>query len=651
MYIIKGRRYQEDPSEKLGGGSEGTIYPLPGNRLVCVKLFHEPDSSDPDSLDIARYRAEKIAAICSLRFNLPDQFIIPQTPALDGHGHIIGFVMRRLPMGFSKIMKLLESQFRTDHNLGLRKIIELHAYLFEDLPLVHSHRLSVGDVNLGCIMISPSLDRAWVDTDGWSYPGYPCLATTELFAHPDLYPNLNKSGKQFVPPQPHHDYFAFTVMFVLMALHGAHPFRLGTHPNVYSLQERTQQGITIFDPDVDYPKFLPRPEILSDDILHQVIQILKRKTKNSLDPGSLREFADALVECPSCGAQYHTSRTHCPSCQAKTVVDIRKLVELFIDDKFFQIPGVLLFAQVIDDILHMVCRVNDKVQIIAVDEYKNASVINTTIPTIHGARYRFFGSCLAVCPNPYAEVPVSIQLYKIEAGKLCQLRDVSTGVLENQSAVLDSSARFFYRTAGNSLLCGRLFGTNMLLEERAAQVHRSQSWFSVDRLSGADREAIFGYDRALRDWQWFVIHGDKDGNRFNYHKVDLPLLRSQEKLVDFAVYFNVDSVLLVRKTQCQGKEVARYSIIRLDGSIQDDALLESGDEGYDCWVHVSGKLYQKYSILHVTPDGVIKHSLPNNTYGILEDTRGVITADDRLFRFGKKVGVARSNTILTLGKK
>ena len=68
------------------------------------------------------------------------------------------------------------------------------------------------------------------------------------------------------------------------------------------------------------------------------------------------------------------------------------------------------------------------------------------------------------------------------------------------------------------------------MEERVAQVHQSQTWFTVDHSTGADREAIFGYDRALRDIQWFVIRGEKDGSRFSYHEVKLAQMRSGEKL-------------------------------------------------------------------------------------------------------------------------
>ena len=145
--------------------------------------------------------------------------------------------------------------------LGPSEIMMI-VHLFEDLGVLERNRLVVGDVNLGSNMVrfgSSGFERAWVDADSWSYPGYPCVATTELFCHPELYANLNAGGR-FIEPRPVHDRFAYCVEFFLMAVPGAHPFRMGVHPKVTSLQERAERGITILDSGIAYPKFLPSPE-------------------------------------------------------------------------------------------------------------------------------------------------------------------------------------------------------------------------------------------------------------------------------------------------------------------------------------------------------------------------------------------------------
>jgi hypothetical protein len=151
--------------------------------------------------------------------------------------------------------------------------------------------------------------------------------------------------------------------------------------------------------------------------------------------------------------------------------------------------------------------------------------------------------------------------------------------------------------------------------------------------------------------QWFVIRGEKDASRFSYQEVKLTAVRSGEKLIDFAVYFSKDFVLLVRKTVYRGCENARYSIISLAGVVIEDTLLTDTDEGYECWEHLLGKLFQGDSVLHVTPKGIVKQTLSNNEYSHLEDTEGVISITDQLFRFGTKVGVARKSAILTVSKK
>lgn len=651
MYHILGQPFEPDPSQKIGGGSEGTVYRLPANPLLCAKIFHPPDRGDREALDLARYRAKKVRAICRSNIVLPDRFILPKNEVLDGRGSVVGFSMARVPAGYHKLKALMDQTFRLGNGLGLREVLELAASSFEDLAIIHGKKLVLGDVNLGCRLFTNDLQTAWVDTDSWSYPGFPCIATTEMFAHPELYPNLTTAGK-YVTPQPHHDRFSFTLIMLMLALQGVHPFRMGAHRSVHSLQERTSQGITAFDAGVAYPKYLTRPEILSDELLEAVLQVLKRKTTKELAPAMLRQFISGIVDCPRCNTQFHNTRSACPVCQEKVTIDVARLAALAIEE-VVRTPGVILFAQVISQSLHMVCRVNDTVHLVIVDDAFRTKTISTPIPATPGARYRFFGSYLVVCSDPFAETPVPLNVYRINRTSVEHLETTTTAQLLNAHAVFDCSDQHLYRIAGNSLIRASVFNERFLIEDRIAQVHRSQSWFTVDRDSGADREFIIGYDRALRerDWQWFVVSSNPTRTSFSYHEVNLKPLRSNEKLDDFTIYFRASAALLVRKTTYRGKAFVRYSIIGLDGSVQTDEVIASDDEAFEHWESLQGKLLQKESILHVTPKGVVKQSLTTGTYSLLGDTESFITTSDRLFSFSGRVGVVRRNGILTITKK
>ena len=650
MYIVRNNRYTEDPGKKLGSGSEGAVYPFPGNPGLCVKLFHDPDPNDAGAASMAVYRARKIAAICGFHLAMPPEFIMPLEEAYDGRNRIKGFLMNRVPPGYMKILELLKPAWRATNDIGLKEIVLLFAKLLgTDLRAVAGKGLSIQDINLGCIMVNPSLERRWVDTDSWSYPGFPCLATTELYAHPDLYPNF-QAGNKLVVSKPVHDRFAMTVMFVQIALQGAHPFRMGLHPKYTTLRERASHGVTIFDGGVTYPRVLPPPEILSDALLERIVKILKRKTDDTAFDAALVEFADVLTTCQQCGTDYDSSRANCPKCHEKTVVDMTVLAKLLIET-LYKTPGTVLYVQVISKRLHIICHTGGSLNLIIIDDNGRMRTTPTGIAPIKGAKYRFFGDCLAIVRDPYAPAPVPVEIYHVEGSNVRPIPESSTGGLENGQALLDTSEQFLYRTAGNTLMCGSLFGKDTIMEERVAQVHQTQTWFTVDHTTGADREAIFGYDRALRDMQWFVIRGEKDASNFSYHEVKLGALRGGEKLVDFAVYFSKELVLLVRKTGYRGCEFARYSIIGLDGKVIKDEMLGDADNGYDCWEHILGKLFQGDSILHVTPKGIVKQTLANNTYSHLEDTEGVVTITDQLFRFGTKVGVARKDGILAISKK
>jgi len=355
MYYVGKKQYEEDPNLKLGGGSEGSVFPFPVDDKLCVKLWHDLDSPTKEDLQIAKFRADKVLYICKLGLSLPKRFVVPLQPVYNDRGEVSGFLMSRVGKGFSKIMELLKEQYRIDNEIDLAYISLLFANIFDDGEILHDNGVTMGDINTGGFLITPGGKRAFVDADSWSYgKKYPCVATTEIFAHPDLYPNLLKKGGKFIPHQPHHDRFSLTVMFTMMAIPGAHAFRMGIHKEHCSLQERAKNGKTLFDSDVTYPPMLPSPELLSDDLLDAVIKALKGKA-DGLDTEKLRNFAGELVLCSNCNTQYHHSRSNCPKCSEKSIVDI-KIVELLIEE-IFRTAGTLLFVQAVDDKLHLACKV------------------------------------------------------------------------------------------------------------------------------------------------------------------------------------------------------------------------------------------------------------------------------------------------------
>lgn len=638
-YMLDGVVYSVDAQAKLGAGSEGTVVAHARDPRLCIKLFHPADQADAVGMRVAAYRGKKVSSICGAGLALPSQFTMPLRPVFDEMGrHVIGYAMMRVPSDRHKLLKLLDATFRADHQIGLGEVSRLFADLFDDLALIHPAGLVIGDVNLGCLMFQPGGERSWVDTDSWSYPGYPCLATTELFAHPDLYPNLTPGGK-VVPSLPRHDQFALLVAFCMLAIPGAHPFRAGLHPRVEGLQERTMAGITIFDPDVTVPAMLGTFDVLSDELLHELIQRLKRRIDVPLSSAMLREFADGVTRCYSCQSSYHASRSHCPKCQEITRVQVPGLAAFAVEE-FFRPEGTLLFAQMIGRDLYTVSRHNGRIEIYRVDEFGAGVKLSPGLNYPPGTRFRFFADSLVVCPAPSGAAPVSLELYRIEGNNLRRLAGTSTGVLEGGGAVFDTSERFLYRTAANALMYSELFGVQgALADTQVATVYQRQSWFTADRTADTQREVIFGYDRALRTWQWFVAHGNTLGGRFKYYDVDDLGLRAGETVEDFFPYFSASSVLLVMQTSFNGRDFVRFAIIGLDGKVHVNRTLDESHSTYDYWSVLRGKLHQGKSVLHVTPEGIVKENIVSGEIKLLTGTAGQVSADDRLIRMNGQVGI------------
>lgn len=654
MYIVNGQRFVEDQKQQLGAGSEGAVHPFPPDPRLCVKLFHKPE--DAAEMQMMQYRARKIAAICKYRLGLPAQFITPQDPAVDDRGGIIGFTMRRVPKGFVKISELLKP-WRKNNGIGLKDVTRLFRQMIEDTSMLHRQGIIIGDINTGLLMINQQLDHAWVDTDSWTYPGFPCLATTELFCHPDLYPNLKATQGGFVAHQPHHDLFSLTVMYVLIALQGAHPFRMGLHKTYGgALQERARRGLTIFDTEVTYPKILPSPEALSDELLQHIIGILKQRTPGGLDATLLAKFEQEVVACPQCGTEYHASRKRCPGlgCQAVTAVTFVQAMELVIS-VLCKFPGSLLFMQIIDNKLYAACSKSGMIHMVTADPDGTMQSFDTGLRATKGARYRFFGSCLVVCNNPDGEAPVSIDVYQIVGKTVQHIGTTTTGSFASGSALIETSARFLYRTAGNALMCGALFGgTNKMLIDQCqvGEVYQNQSWFTVNRSIDGASEVIVGFDQALRDMTWWIVCGNVTGTKFKNTPIELNKLQSGERFEDHAVYFSASHVLIVRKTTLKGVQRIHYARVDHSGKVLLEKIVNPGDPSYDCWENISGKLMQEGSILHVTERGIVKQSLGDDSYAPLKDTDGVVTIGDQLLRFAEGICVlCRDGRLLGISKK
>ncbi len=646
MYTLLGKSYTEDPSDKLGSGSEGTVYRFHQQPHTAVKIYHPAQNAAERA--IADFRARKLKAMQDFDLKLPKQFVLPQHLTYDEQGLINGFLMSLVPSGYQKLIQINKMSFRQDNKIGLRWVMEFFAGLFDELDNIHEQGLVVGDVNMGCMLFKDPSKRAWVDTDSWGFKGHPCVATTENFAHPDLYPNLERGGK-LITAQAEHDRFAFLVMMTLMSIPGAHPFRMGSHPSVSGLRNRAEAGITIFDQGVRYPKIVS-PEILSDELLDMIIARLKRKEDTKLNTDELRAFAEEVISCDNCGIEHHATRKHCPSCQKKSMVDLTSLAKLLIK-RLYNGSGSILHLQVQGNQVRVVCRVNDHIEIIIVSNDGKIEKIVTGIPALRGSRYRLAADVLVVCQDPHQDGLVPLKVYGINNGGITKMNDLSTMAMAGESAVFDTSQRFVYRIAGNMLVRGERYGQRAFHEQPIMQVYQTQSWFTADRVSRADREVLFGYDRALKDWQWFVISGDKDGSNFRHNKVESLTLKPHERLEDFAVYFASTLVLLVRQTSLRGQAFVRYSVISLDGTVVQDTIVQDGETGYEYWHYLHGKCFQGSSVLHVTPKGITKQVMGTNQYTHLGDTDGVVMVNDRLLRFGKEILIARPNALLTLSKK
>ena len=93
VYDLKGNPLQLDFHHEKASGGEGTVYTLPGNDKVLIKVYKEQTINDPVKLAELRQRITAMSSVSACRSM--DFLAWPIMPVYNAQKQIIGFAMRR----------------------------------------------------------------------------------------------------------------------------------------------------------------------------------------------------------------------------------------------------------------------------------------------------------------------------------------------------------------------------------------------------------------------------------------------------------------------------------------------------------------------------------------------------------------------------
>ena len=345
---LRGKRIKLDPSKSLGKGGEADIFDLGGGR--ALKLFKSPAHPDYQGLPSEQKAAEQRIALHQKKLQafpagLPRQVIAPEELATDRSGRsVVGYAMPVVAPA-EPLLRYGEPTFRRA-GVANGEVIRLFRDIHTVVSRLHTAGVVIGDFNDLNVLVTTGVQPRFIDADSFQFGPYPCAVFTERFVDPLLCDRGGTAPRLARPYNPDADWYAFAALLMQSLLFVA-PYGGVYLPKDISRRipngARPLHRITVFHPEVRYPKPATRWEVLSDDLLQYLHRVFEKDERGPFPAGLLDRLQ--FVACPHCGVEH--ARASCPFCapgaaaHARTVVTVRGEVACA---RVFETTGVVLHA-------------------------------------------------------------------------------------------------------------------------------------------------------------------------------------------------------------------------------------------------------------------------------------------------------------------
>ncbi len=348
------RQIKLSPKMAIGKGGEADIYDLKNGKVL--KLFKTADHPDYELLPQEQLAAKsRITAhqqkLPAFPNNLPVRVIKPETLATDKQGMILGYTMLFL-QNTVPLLKYSDRTYRHTNGISSQFVTTLFRDLFDTVTKIHQANVTIGDFNDLNLLVSQN-QVYLIDADSFQFGHFPCQVFTARFVDPLL---CDRNANQPILTNPHNpdsDWYAFTVMLMQSLLYvdpygGVYKPKLSSEIIPHSA--RPLQRITIFHPEVRYPKPANPYRILSDDLLDHFHKCFENDWRGTF-PQSLLESM-RWTKCQQCGIEH--LRTACPICTLSPLAppsrkEGNKTCKVF---QIFQTKGVILQAVLQNNLLY-----------------------------------------------------------------------------------------------------------------------------------------------------------------------------------------------------------------------------------------------------------------------------------------------------------
>lgn len=613
---IQGQRVPLDPTTMaLGQGGEAEVFRLPNGQVL--KIYKRPDHPDFAGDSLAQTAAEARIAehqrkLRAFPKTLPSTVVAPIDLAMDKSGvRIIGYTMPFLKG--DELIRFTQHSFRTGMPNG--RIRPIFQNLHQTVNGIHQTAV-IGDFNdLNVIVVdeTPYL----VDADAFQFSQFFCRMFTDRFVDPQL---CDPTAARLLLTKPHtanSDWYAYAVM-LFQCLLFVDPYggiyRPKDPKKALPQTARALHRITVFHPEVRYPKPAMPFKILPDDLLEQFHRIFEKDERGTFPLGLIDHLE--WRTCSRCGLEH--TRPRCPDCAEAPPAAIKQTVSVrgtVTATRIFRTHGVILRAAWQSNTLRWLIHENDSFR-----REDGSEILRG--PLLHGVRYRIRGAAtllgkdatLAILePDkpPRSQTVDCVHTLPIFATNETHAFWARDGRLERDDAI--APAHIGNVLAGNTLLwVGPTFG--------------------------------FGFYRAGDIFVAFVFDALRRGINDS-----VPFSRLRCQLVDAVAVFSTERVWVLTATQEGGRIVHRCTVVTRDGRVLGTAEADAGDGS---WLsQIRGSCTTGHILFHPTDDGIVKIEVENGTIiptKKFPDTEPFVNGTSTLFPHQHGIAVVGRQEIVVL---
>ena len=596
---VAGKKLRLDPAQSIGKGGEADVYAIGGGR--ALKLFKPPDhpdlDGDPAAQQAARERLdEHQQKLRAFPAGLPPRVVIPHDLVTDPAGkRVLGYTMPQVDSA-EVLLRYGERAFRP--GIGNDGVLEIFRDLHDTVDALHRRGVVIGDFNDLNVLVRDR-EAYLIDADSFQFGAFRCRVFTERFVDPRL---CDPAAPHLMLVRPHDetsDWYAYAAMLMRSFLF-VDPYGGVYRPADPALRAtpgmRPLKRLTVFHPDVRYPKPAERWDVLPDDLLHYFHAVFVKDQRETF-PRALLDGV-AWTRCTTCGREH--ARAVCPHCAGTPPAAVREITRVrgeVTSRRVFATTGTILHAAIEDGRLVWLEQDGEVVR-----REDRGVVLNGRVGP--GLRLRTAGRRTLIGKGT--------DVVALDGGR----------PVARWSADGSAEGPTFDACEGRVVRAhdGRLWREGALGAERIGDVLAGQTAFWIGPRFG------FGFYRAGRLQVSFVFDVERGGLNDG---VALPRIAGQ--LTHARCVFGADRAWLLLAAQENGRTIHRGVAIGRDGRVLASAAASEGDGS---WLgHLGHACAAGPALLVPTDDGLVRVEIDGGSLvktREFPDTEPFVSADSRL---------------------